>query len=132
MKTLQQIFDHVQAELLKQGRRASSNGHDCVYRAPNGDKCAAGHLLLDCHYSPDFERRAIPPPFASMPETSIHARMVKAFADSGVDLHDKPTFDLVNALQRVHDGGAPEDWRHTLNDTAVLFNLNPNHDTNHQ
>lgn len=124
-------MDHVAAQLLKQGRRSTSNGHDCVYRAPDGCKCAAGHLIDDQFYHPSFERRAVPQPFSSMGDA--HKTMVEAFVNSGVDLHDREVYHLVHALQRVHDGYEPNQWRRKLHDVARRFNINCHtlNDANH-
>lgn len=137
--TIQQIFDIVTERLLKQARRSTSNGHDCVYRAPDGAKCAAGHLIKDQVYSPEFERRAVPQPHDYM--SGLHLKMVDAFECSGVNLYDPTIYALVGDLQRIHDGYPPTLWRRELRRLVFSrkFNLNLNtelttklDDTNHQ
>jgi hypothetical protein len=45
-KTKQELFDFVLAAIRKQGR-PSMNGAHCMYRAADGARCAAGHLIRD-------------------------------------------------------------------------------------
>lgn len=58
----QEIFDTVTRHLAKQGRRAVVKTEygdlRCVYRAPDGSKCAAGALLPDDSYDPEMEGAA--------------------------------------------------------------------------
>ncbi len=44
----QEIFNTVYTRLMTQGRRAM-NGKACAYLAPNGNRCAVGHLIPDGH-----------------------------------------------------------------------------------
>ncbi len=53
--TSQEIFDTVAAHLLKQGKRAVDSNGACVYRAPDGCRCAFGCLIPDDLYRPQFE-----------------------------------------------------------------------------
>lgn len=53
--TEQQIFDQVAQHLLKQGRRCVRLGGGCVYRGPNGMKCAAGALIDDDEFNPRLD-----------------------------------------------------------------------------
>lgn len=62
MQSLQQMFDHVLQALRAQGHASvalyaggSSAKYVCVYRGPNGDKCAAGHLIPDELYDPRMD-----------------------------------------------------------------------------
>ncbi len=57
--TPQQIYDKVCAHLAKQKHRAVDVNGTCLYRAPNGDKCAAGCLIPDDRYLPNMERKRI-------------------------------------------------------------------------
>lgn len=51
--TKQEMFDKVAEHLLKQGGPAWDNM--CMYRAPNGRKCAAGCLIPDNLYRKEWE-----------------------------------------------------------------------------
>ena len=48
----QEIFDKVATHLSKQGHRAFDD-NACMYRSPNGDKCAMGCLIPDEEYNAD-------------------------------------------------------------------------------
>lgn len=46
--TPQEIFDAAAIGVIKQGRASVSGpGGKCLYRGPDGTKCAAGHLIPD-------------------------------------------------------------------------------------
>jgi len=45
--TAQQVFDMSASHLLKQMGRSQSDSEACLYRGPNGLKCAAGVFLTD-------------------------------------------------------------------------------------
>lgn len=61
--TNQEIFTKVYQAILEQGHPSGqieiNNDGDtifaCKYRGPNGDKCAAGHMIPDEFYDPSFE-----------------------------------------------------------------------------
>jgi hypothetical protein len=57
-KTKQELFDFVLAAIRKQGR-PSMNGAHCMYRAADGARCAAGHLIPDDLYDPEMEGKPI-------------------------------------------------------------------------
>lgn len=56
--TAQSIFDTVAWHLIKQGRPAwAKNGSGgCMYRTPDGLKCAIGCLIADDEYRPEYIR----------------------------------------------------------------------------
>lgn len=55
--TQQEIFDYVATFLIKQGKPAM-DGYRCMYRAPDGSKCAGGCLIPDEVYHPSMEGSA--------------------------------------------------------------------------
>jgi hypothetical protein len=55
MKTHQETFDIVYNAILKQGCFSYDLAEGCLYRGPNGVKCAAGHLIPDDKYDPKME-----------------------------------------------------------------------------
>ncbi len=56
--TNQEIFNKVLAHLRTQGRASTSNTNmSCLYRGPDGDKCAVGCLIPDDKYDPAMEGR---------------------------------------------------------------------------
>lgn len=55
--TAREVFDFVKAALIKQGVPSRNEYAQCVYRGPNGTKCAAGHVLPNKVYSDILEGR---------------------------------------------------------------------------
>ena len=54
----QQVFDYVVEQLYKQGVPCVENGTDrCMYRGPNGLKCAAGILIPDEIYNKEWDSK---------------------------------------------------------------------------
>jgi hypothetical protein len=109
--TEQEIFDKVAAHLLTQGVR-SQGGDMCLYRGPDGTKCAAGSLIPDALYTPDIEGQTWPVP---------SLRDVLPFT--------RAQNELIRELQWVHDGKDCQDWatelmcvlmRHGLSDRDFL------------
>lgn len=85
--TKQEIFDTVVAHLRKQGRRAANLEGGCMYRAPNGDKCAVGCLIKDDEYIPCMEKNGV-------------LRLVlKGLLPNRL----KPHLELLADLQNTHD-----------------------------
>lgn len=61
MKTImQEIFNKVVTKVLKQGKPSVLDaGCACLYRSPDGSKCAAGHLLPDKEYNESLEYTSV-------------------------------------------------------------------------
>ena len=61
--TPQEIFNKVATHLFTQGKRAmldpTCDSGQCVYRGPNGSKCAVGVLIPDKLYRKGMEMRTI-------------------------------------------------------------------------
>jgi hypothetical protein len=75
--------------------------HTCAYRGAGGRKCAAGLLIDDEHYSPEWNL-----------EQSYHPRVKQALIKSGVD---ESQFALVFRLQVVHDSfSTMKIWRENM------------------
>lgn len=101
--TDQEVFDQVTRHLLTQMEQSKYN-NVCVYRSPDGLKCAAGCLIADDEYDPDME-------------------------DNGwVDLVSRFGFtqshgNLIQRLQDIHDEYTPKDWLNQLKNLALEFSL---------
>ena len=111
---MQGIFDRVAGHLLEQKRKSrgllpNNRGVSCLYRGPDGLKCAAGVLIPDELYSTSLEGTS----FLSLPVD------VKRSA-GGID---QESVGLIKRLQSVHDTCEPIDWRMTLEGVARSFNL---------
>lgn len=62
------VFDIAAEALLKQGKKSCDvDGDLCLYRGPNGVRCAIGHLIPDAQYSPMMEGE----PVRSLPVIEI-------------------------------------------------------------
>lgn len=55
MYTTQETFDMICEGLKAQNWQRSAVGTQCLYRGPNGRKCAVGLLIPDDDYDKDFE-----------------------------------------------------------------------------
>lgn len=113
--SLQQMFDIAAAHLLQQQKRAT--GPDeliCVYRAPDGCKCAVGALIPDELYDVGVE--GLP---AGSVLNKLNARLTPLWSDP----HAR---DLLRRLQYVHDSRSwePSAWREKLRLLGDDFILN--------
>lgn len=105
----QEIFDKVRTHLLTQNAKAMADyGDSCMYRAPDGRRCAIGCLIPDEMYNPDFEGEGIDGlPWA-----------LREYL-GGVD-----NDDILQELQNVHDCFNPDDWAGQLDYIATEYGLN--------
>ena len=92
------VFEH----LIVQGERAM-DGPQCVYRAPDGNKCAAGCLIPDELYSNKMEG-------SSFRHVAMdHPKLQEMFGDY---------IELIGELQQIHDNYSPWDpklnWNHYM------------------
>jgi hypothetical protein len=102
----QDIFNVVSAHLLTQGSRAQTTGPSwgqCVYRAKDGKKCAAGVLIPNELYTPRMEGNNFRAVLTEFPELPDWMRENAA---------------LITELQIIHDVYEPYDWRRKLNELA--------------
>jgi hypothetical protein len=103
--TEQEVFDIVATGLLKQNRKSTDGHRGCYYRGIDGCKCAAGMLIPDVYYTPEFEgmgwanlmRRKLVPPQHT---------------------------DLICRLQGIHDNHYLWSWRRELYLLAAHYGLN--------
>jgi hypothetical protein len=126
MLTKQEVFDKAGVALLKQKTKSLLKGCEepivlqgkvsdlCAYRdaSGNGNKCAAGHLILDEHYTFDLENKI-----------TKDCDVVKALIQSGVDMDQPDIFQMVRDLQRLHDSNPVEEWEHNLICLAMKYEL---------
>lgn len=109
MPSKQETFDTVVSFLIAQGKPAK--GRDgCMYRGPDGTKCAAGCLIPDEMYSEDMEGGGIGIRLVNYPKPLPYSwewrsKMVSSvLANCGHDL------ELVNDLQYAHDDSTLIGW----------------------
>jgi len=103
--TKQETFNVVAKHLKKQGVRSNYRGR-CLYRGPNGLKCAAGVLIPDNYYEDRLE--------GSTASTLLVGSIIKGLG------HD---VELVIMLQTVHDLCEPNDWDRELATVASYHGL---------
>lgn len=108
---LQTIFDRVTHHLLTQKRQAKEDGETpigvaptCKYRTSDGLKCAIGCLVTDQYYSPEMEGISL---FTTTSNADCFQATKKVLLTtlekSGINIKDDIVFDLLDALQRIHD-----------------------------
>ena len=109
--TKQDIFNIVANGMLKQGKKSEDRGSSsCLYRGPNGLKCAIGMLMPDNLYDSIMEGQS-----ASESDVmkTLNVPNTVAFAD------------FLDNLQGVHDDHLPNDWDRELVNFAHHYGLNP-------
>lgn len=102
--TDQEVFDQVATHLLTQMKRSVSDDAVCLYRSPDGLKCAAGCLIGDDEYDPDMEGNCWVDLVSRFDFTQSHG-------------------NLIQRLQNVHDTYQPQDWLEQLKRIAFEFSL---------
>jgi hypothetical protein len=110
-KTLQEHFDYVVSNLLKQGSRSQNSAGDCLYRSFNGHKCAGGWAIPDDKYNKAMEMSRINYVAANFPDALPP------------ELMTGPGMSMLGALQRIHDGFEVEDWPKCFSSTALIHGL---------
>jgi hypothetical protein len=107
--TAQEVFDQVARHLLTQNAKAEIihllGRHKCVYRDRNGLKCAAGCLIGEDEYKPEFD------------ENGAWLNIIETF---GLPEDHK---DLIVQLQGIHDTVEVELWKRHLDNLAVGLGL---------
>lgn len=104
----QEVFDQVRAGLLAQGKQSKNHdgpGGRCLYRGPNGFKCAAGFLMDDSEYN------------CSRMESIGWSGLVRRALVP--DNHA----DLIIQLQTIHDKTEPKSWDSALRRLAEQHGL---------
>jgi hypothetical protein len=102
MKTKREVFDIVKNHLLTQNKRSVDEYGRCMYRAPDGSKCAIGCLIPDERYKPELEKLA-----AYSNEVLASLEGVLSDEESGWGM-------FLNSLQSVHDNYHVHDWSRQL------------------
>lgn len=107
----QEIFNKLWDHFVVQGNPQSTNGNVCLYRGPNGARCAAGVVLPDEHYDPKLEG------------LSLRALLSDRGREDGRDHHDD---------HRLHNMPEPstlrEQWGVAEEDVEMLAEAQHGHD----
>lgn len=116
--TSQEVFDKVVVHLRKQGRQAVKDGC-CLYRSPEGLKCAVGCLIEDAEYSPAFERKIL----CDLIQYLRYLESLEGTDRSALLNRLVMNEPLLERLQSVHDDGEVPDWEQGLARVAKEFDL---------
>ena len=119
---LQDIFDFCCAHLAQQKRPAVSEGR-CLYRTPDGCRCAYGAFIPDAEMRPEFDR-GIKPVSDLVAE---YGYIAPAFRVAPGVWASPEHARLAKALQNVHDdcnADGPDQMRASLREAAVGLGLN--------
>lgn len=105
MYTNKTAFDKVSEYLLAttDGQSRLAEGEFCMYRGPNGNKCAIGALIPDYLYDPKMDKDGGP----------IDC-LVDKFKQVG-DLFENVNIQLLSDLQKLHDDSFNWDKDGTFN-----------------
>ena len=113
--TAQELFTQVVTAVVAQGQPSVTPGTtECLYRSPEGLKCAAGHALTDEEYE-------------TLGGAEVNARTFWEF-EARLPHRLSRHFKLIVDLQRAHDGNAhlPDfvsGFRHDAQDVADTHRL---------
>lgn len=112
--TEQEVFDQVAKHMLTQNKKSKDIRRElsydgCLYRSPDGLKCAAGCLIADDEYDPKFENKHWGALTASFPDV--------------IPLKHE---ELISDLQEIHDTVDVYYWKDYLIELTNKFNLNWN------
>lgn len=105
----QSVFDRVAKHLLKQNEQSIkiiSDGQSspvCMYKGPNGLKCAIGCLIPEDRYDPSFELQSVNNPAIMMMLEDVFQFEHSIYA-----------LGFLNDLQLLHDSNTPDMWSHEL------------------
>jgi hypothetical protein len=110
---LQELFDRVARHLLIQNAKSEvPSGGECLYKGPNGLKCAVGCLIKDEFYNSALECDIVnTPPVRAALNASLGRKL----------LNDE--IDCLRSLQRIHDQSAVLAWHEEIRDAAVYYGL---------
>lgn len=109
--TKQEIFNKAARHLLTQNARSGTEG-GCLYKGPNGLRCAVGCLFPEHYDTSSFEGMA-----AGSEELRPHLIVCGILPENDPD-SSLATLCLLDRLQRIHDSFAPANWRQELTEAA--------------
>lgn len=122
-KSMQEIFDTVRTHLLAQGAQSADASSNCMYRGPEGLRCAVGCLIPDASYDEDMEHNSI----SSSSAGGILVRAALAAAGwlqpDDLNWTNFAAVSLLRSLQQVHDMKPPSEWADELSKVAVRHAL---------
>jgi hypothetical protein len=133
MLSRQEIYDKVAVHLLTQMKQCR-HGTGCVYRNPNGLKCAIGALIPDELYIDVIEGAQACPMFNGANGmrqsmwTAKHRLMMEIGVAAGYissTMPEEVEAAFLNDLQKIHDDFDPSKWKERLTIFATTRGLVP-------
>lgn len=115
---LRAVFNTVRDHLLKQAVQAKDGG-TCMYRGPNGTKCAVGCLIKDEHYTPEIEGLGVVT--LVIGNQAPRDEMLRTALTASIGPLSSEMLNLLEELQNVHDSSPPEGWRHELSQLEAAW-----------
>ena len=107
--TMQAQFDTIAEHLLTQNCKSLDRSGECVYRGPNGAKCAIGAIIPPEAYKPNMEGENV------MQLLEQDLAPVLELADAGPVSTELFYIDM----QNIHDASEPEHWPKLLAESAL-------------
>lgn len=123
--TPQQIFDKVATHLLTQKKQCLDTV-GCRYFDPTtGHRCAVGCLIPPDRYDTELEGLSIEGIIAALsieePAQQLEEaqqELLAILADEGIQWEHRPTLQLLQLLQEIHDHSEPTEWHNQLSELA--------------
>jgi len=110
-------FIKARAALLKQNKKSIvEGGASCLYLAPDGSRCAVGHLIDDSE---------LIDPKTGLPFGGINNQGIEAARGEGrffSSLKGLRT-SFLEKLQAIHDSGDVDTWDHAFTLLAIEYDL---------
>lgn len=128
--TFQTVFDHVVTALAKQASKAldpdsrlSNGSNACLYKAPDGKKCAFGHLLSDDRYDTKMEGLHCSNIIREYFSDEELIQLQSIWHPTSLTDHGLSIMDLCSALQSIHDKRPVNQWESYFNHIAKGYGL---------
>ena len=99
----QQVFDEVWRHFVVDKNPLSHAGNHCLYRGPDGAKCAIGLFIPDDKYKPEYDK--------PVSETCGYDRVIEIINEVEVELLLQCDRGFVRNLQKSHDTAATRSSR---------------------
>ena len=108
--TNQEIFDTAVTHLRKQNRKSIDETKNCLYRGPDGTKCAVGCFIPDDKYSSRMEGESID----TLGKEYLFIRNL--FSAEQICM-------LLSDIQTIHDLSSVVDWESEFDELATSYHL---------
>lgn len=111
---LKLAIDKVIEQGCKSGGYDEDSDYQCLYRGPNGTKCAVGHLIADEFYTPELEQLSV---------RTDELKDVLRASNPNV-LIDHLVIDLLSEVQYCHDSAQLFDFVNSFKEKVNCHGLN--------